>query len=145
MGFDKNKNCYNIIIDKFTPSSPNHFEMEKYYAFYFCGKDFFTERELSRTYILAGETQLEELLQIAKEYEKNLKFRPQYGLIREVTWKPDGTPGINSPSCVNGEKFQAFIFKRANESVTGDGTIYSINGERIDLEFDRYQVEILEI
>lgn len=117
----------------------------KYYAFNFAGKDFFTERELVRTYLPIGQLSLPELLDTAKEYEKGLTFRPIYGLIKEVMWKDNGTPGINSPSRVGGEKFQAFIFKRSGDTITGDGTNYYVNGEKVDLEFGGYSVEIVEV
>jgi len=117
--------------------------MEKYYAFRFCGKDLFTERELARTYLPIGQLSLQELLDAAKDYEQRLPFRPIYGLIKEVAWNGD-RPAIESPSRAGKEKFQAFIFKRNGDTVTGSDSDYFVNGEKIDLDFNRYDVEIVE-
>ena len=115
--------------------------MVKYYGFKFFGNDY--DSELCRIPTLVGTSELTELLISASRYSHNLRFKALFGVIKELTFI-DGKIKIDSPSKVGREKNQAFIFKRKDDVITGGGNDYFLNGERLDLGFESYDVSIVE-
>lgn len=117
-------------------------ETDKYYGFHFCGKGF--DRKLCQTYLPVDQLELDHLLHDAIGYTKMVGFKILFGLVKELTLF-NGEVRINSPSKVGGEKFQAFILKRKGEEITNEGSDYFINGVKLDMSFQEYNVTILEV
>jgi len=116
--------------------------VDKYYGFYFSGPDF--NRELMQTYLPVGEVDIDLLLSEVASYSKGLKFKPIFGMIKELTLM-DGIVRINAPSKVGREQFQAFILKRSDDVIEGGPITFYINDCLLDFEFTKYDVSIIEV
>lgn len=112
------------------------------------GIKFFVEKsksELTQTYLPVGEANLEDLLNAIRGYSETVALKATFGVIKELTLNDQDKIVVNSPAKFNGEKNEAFILKREGDRITGGGNEYSLNGNILDLGFDSYNVNIVEI
>ena len=116
-------------------------EVGKYYGFNLFGES--NETELMQTYLPVGQPDLGDLLHSVKGYARSAKFKVLFGTIKELTLFDDVITG-NAPSTTGKDKFQAFILKRKNDEVTGEGDYYFVNGKKLDLGFGLYDVSVVE-
>ena len=130
-----------VIEKKFTKSKMKIMEVGKYYGFNFFGEG--NETKLVQTYLPVGQPALEDLLYSVKGYVHHVKFKVLFGTIKELTLFDDVVTG-NAASKAGKDKFQAFILKRKNDEVTGEGDDYFVNGKKLDLGFSLYDVSVVE-
>ena len=116
--------------------------IEKYYGFQFCGPD--GKRELIKTYLPINQLEIDHLISDGLERSFDLKFKALYGLIRELSLVNEKVR-LNIPSKVGGEKYQAFIIKRKGDVITGEGSSFYLNGEKLHLNFISYDVTIIDL
>jgi hypothetical protein len=118
-------------------------EIDKYYGFYFSGKSF-NDRKLCQTYLPVDQLYLMDLLAQVEGYSHGLEFKANYGFVKELTLF-NGDIKVNSPSKVGEEELQAFVIKRKGDVVTNKGKEFIINGEKIDFDFLKYNVNVVEV
>lgn len=113
--------------------------VNKSYGFSFRG---INESKLVETLIPVGQFNVDELLGAIKTNIVDLQFIVHYGVIKELLY----VKGYSEVSKVGTDKFQAFILKRKEDTITqDDNKNYFVNGKQIILSFSGYNVSIVEI
>ena len=100
--------------------------------------------ETCQTCLPIDQLELNHLLHEDRNYSKSVDFEVIFGFIKELTLL-NGEVKIEIPSKVGKERFQAFIFKRKNDSIASEGKDVFVNEKKIDFDFSRYDVNIFNI
>lgn len=116
--------------------------MEKVYGIKLMGNGF-DKSTTQKTTITASDSITRVTSEIVRKYRYE-DSKPRFGLIKKLGINK-GVIISNEPFSNDDKKFEAIIFKRKNEKIVINNHHYTVGGEDIDFNFERYNVHIIKI